>query len=145
MAYDEKLAGRIRSLLAGREGVSEKHMFGGVCFLLNGHMACGIADQRLMLRVGPERHAATLALAHVVPMDFTGRPMRGYVFVQPEGFRTAAALRKWVDLALEFAATLPAKRATQAESPTRGKRKPKPLPPKLRALAERAKAKASRT
>lgn len=141
MAHDQKLAERIRGLLAGRAGVSEKHMFGGVCFMLGGHMACGVADHRLMLRVGPERHEATLALPHVVPMDFTGRPLRGFVFVEPAGLRTTAALREWVELAMEVAASAPAKKAKTGKPASKAKRKPKPLPPKLRALAERAKAK----
>jgi TfoX/Sxy family transcriptional regulator of competence genes len=144
MAHDQVLAERIRALVAGRAGMSEKRMFGGVCFMLNGNMACGTADERLMLRVGAERHEATLALPHVVPMDFTGRPLRGYVFVQPAGFRSDVALRKWVELALQFVASLPAKSAKPAKPAAKAKRKPKALPPKLRALAERAKAKTAR-
>lgn len=138
MAYDPALVERIQTLLADRAGVSQKRMFGGVCFLLHGHMACGVADDRLMLRVGPERHEATLALPHVVPMDFTGRPLRGFVFVQPAGFRTAAALRKWLDLALEVAATSPAEKG-RPKLAGKARRTPKPLPPRLEALAERAK------
>jgi TfoX/Sxy family transcriptional regulator of competence genes len=143
MAFDEKLADRIRALLSGRAGVGEIRMFGGVCFTLNGNMACGVANERLMLRVGSERYEATLARRHVAPMDFTGRPLRGYVYVLPAGLRTAASLSKWVELALEVVATMPAKAARPVKAGAGGKRKPKALPPRLRALAERAKAKRS--
>jgi TfoX/Sxy family transcriptional regulator of competence genes len=132
MAKDDRLAERIRAVVKGRPGVGEKRMFGGVCFTLNGAMACGTAKGKLMLRVGKERHDEIIARKHVTPMDFTGRPMRGFVYVEPEGYRTAAALRGWVDLALEVAATAPAKKSKRAS-------KVKPLPPKLQALADQAK------
>ncbi|MBM3216980.1 TfoX/Sxy family protein, partial [Candidatus Poribacteria bacterium] len=85
MPYDENLAERIRRVVAGRHGVTEKRMFGGLAFLLDGKMFCGIANSDLMVRVGPERYEAALSLPHVRPMDFTGRPMTGYVYVGPEG------------------------------------------------------------
>jgi TfoX/Sxy family transcriptional regulator of competence genes len=109
MAYDEALADRIRDAIGPRKGVTEKKMFGGVAFLLDGKMFCGVTKDDLMVRVGPERYEASLAKAHVRPMDFTGRPMNGYVFVGPEGTRKIDAIRKWVELASDFVAALPRK------------------------------------
>jgi len=109
VAYDEELAERIRRALAGRQGVSEKKMFGGIAFMLRGNMCCGIVGDELMVRVGPGRFQEALAEPHARPMDFTGRPMRGMVYVTPEGCRTDEALKRWVEQGLNFAATLPAK------------------------------------
>jgi TfoX/Sxy family transcriptional regulator of competence genes len=109
MAYDEKLAARVRKALAGERGLSEKKMFGGIAFMLGGHMACGIVKDELMLRVGAERHEEMLALPHARAMDFTGRPMKGMVFVSGEGLGSEAALRKWVGRGAAYARTLPPK------------------------------------
>ena len=106
MAYDEHLAERMRGILAGAPGVDEKKMFGGVAFLKEGKMFCGIVKDDLMVRIGPERYEAALAEAHVRPMDFTGRPMNGYVFVGPGGPRTEKAIKRWVDQGAAFVATL---------------------------------------
>jgi len=106
MAYDEKLADRVRAIVGPRETVTEKKMFGGLAFLLNGKMFCGIAHEDLMVRVGPARYEQALAEAHVRPMDFTGRPMMGYVFVGPVGTRTASAVGRWVTESLDFVGTL---------------------------------------
>lgn len=106
MPYDEKLADRIRQAVGPRPDVTEKQMFGGVAFLLDGKMFVGIVKEDLMVRVGPERYEAALAEAHVRPMDFTGRPMNGYVFVGPGGAKTARAIKKWVDLGATFVATI---------------------------------------
>ena len=106
MAYDERLADRVRDVLEGDPGVSERKMFGGIAFMVDGHMACGIAGDELMLRLGPEGAEAALRRPHVRPMDFTGRPMKGMVFVAPKGLR-GAALRRWVEAAAAFARTLP--------------------------------------
>jgi len=108
MPYDENLAERIRRVVAGRHGVTEKRMFGGLAFLLDGKMFCGIANSDLMVRVGPERYEAALSLPHVRPMDFTGRPMTGYVYVGPEGSGFDEQVRAWVDEALAFVSTLEA-------------------------------------
>ena len=113
MPYDERLADRTRDAIGPRIGVTEKRMFGGVAFLLDGRMFCGIANDDLMVRVGPENHAASLARPHVRPMDFTGRPMNGYIYVGPKGTKTTDAIRKWVDLSLAFVATLPNKKRTR--------------------------------
>src|SRR5690242_5929015 len=96
MSYDEGLAQRIREALEERRGVAEKKMFGGIAFLLNGSMFCGIVKEDLMVRVGPARYAEALEQAHARPMDFTGKPMAGYVFVAPEGVESDEALSKWV-------------------------------------------------
>jgi TfoX/Sxy family transcriptional regulator of competence genes len=106
MAFDEDLADRIRELVGGQKKVTEKKMFGGIAFMVGGKMAVGIIGDDLMVRVGPESHDAALKLAHVRPMDFSGRPMKGYVYVAPQGIRTKAALLKWIDRGFNFAKTL---------------------------------------
>ena len=109
MAYDEKLAARVRATLAAEPVTSERKMFGGLCFLVNGNMACGIVKDELMVRVGVERHEEALAQPHARPMDFTGRPMKGMVTVAAEGVRSAAGLRAWVRRGANYAAELPPK------------------------------------
>lgn len=122
MAYDEKLAERVRRTIGPRGDVSEKKMFGGLAFLLDGKMFCGIASGDLMVRVGPEGHGEALAEPHVRPMDFTGRPMKGYVFVGPGGTRTEQAIKRWVDRSASFVATLDgaAKRSARRSPPKAG-------------------------
>jgi len=114
MAYDETLADRTRRAVGPRADVTEKKMFGGLAFLLDGRMFCGILKDDLMVRVGPERYRAALAEAHVRPMDFTGRPMNGYVFVGPDGSRTEKAIKKWVDQGVAFVATLDGRRTRRS-------------------------------
>ena len=109
MAYDETLAQCIRELLADKHSVVEKKMFGGIAYMLDGNMFCGIVKDQLMVRVGPERYDDALARPHAAPMDFTGRPMRGMVYVEREGCRSDEALQWWVEQGLGFAASLPAK------------------------------------
>lgn len=111
MAYDEQLAQRIRTALAGNQGITEKKMFGGVAFLRNGLMFVGVSDDALMARVGKEAYADSLNRAHVREMDFTGRPMPGYVFVDAPALRTAKQLRIWLERCERFVATLPPKRS----------------------------------
>lgn len=111
MAYDERLAQRIRAALHGNRRVTEKKMFGGIAFLREGHMFVGVSDAALMARVGKDRHADSLGRKHVRPMDFTGRPMQGYVFVDPDGTRTDSQLRFWLERCEQFVATLPPKAA----------------------------------
>lgn len=108
MAYDEELSHRIRKAVARRRGVSEKEMFGGIAFLLDGKMFIGIVKDELMVRVGPERYEDALDEPEVRPMTFTGRPMKGYVYVGPAGCRSDAAVAKWAERAMQFVATLPA-------------------------------------
>ena len=111
MAYDERLAQRIRSALQGHPHITEKKMFGGVAFLRKGLMFVGVSDASLMARVGKDNHADSLGRKHVRPMDFTGKPMQGYVFVDPEGTKTEAQLRFWLERCEQFVATLPPKTA----------------------------------
>jgi hypothetical protein len=110
MAFDETLAGRVREVLGRRRGLAEKKMFGGIAFLAGGHMFCGVIGEDLVVRVGPEAWADALARRHARPMDFTGTPLKGYVYVAPPGVRTAASLEGWVERGLAFARTLPRKR-----------------------------------
>ena len=109
MAYDEKLAERVRVALGHRGDVFERKMFGGIAFMLHGNMACGVLKDELMLRLGPEAAAKSLKLKHARPMDFTGRPMTGMLYVGAEGIQTAKQLHRWLDKAEIFADTLPAK------------------------------------
>jgi TfoX/Sxy family transcriptional regulator of competence genes len=112
MAYDETVAARVRKALAKRKGVTERKMFGGIAFIVRGHLCCGVLKDELMLRVGVEQAETALRrnAATTRPMDFTGKPMKGMLFVLPAGMKTAAALQKWVDMAADFVATLPKKR-----------------------------------
>ena len=107
MPYDENLAARVRGILAPRKGIAEKRMFGGLAFLLGGRMCCGVLKDDLVVRVGPERYAAALTRPHARPMDFTRRPITGFVYVGAGGVSTAATLKKWLREATEYAATLP--------------------------------------
>src|SRR5262245_60586838 len=124
MSYDEALADRIRGVVSKRPGITERAMFGGVAFMLNGNMFVGIVKDDLMVRVGPDLHDASLREPHVRPMDFTGRPMVGYVFVAPAGVDTDASLARWVDRGAEFVATLPAKAKPAAKKPAAKKKAP---------------------
>lgn len=109
MAADQGLIERIRAVIGDRPEVNEKHMFGGVAFMLNGNMACGPTDERLMVRLGKEGAAAALSEPHVTPMDFTGRPLSTMIYVLPEGIDDDGDLRAWVERGLAFAASLPPK------------------------------------
>jgi TfoX/Sxy family transcriptional regulator of competence genes len=120
MAFDEQLADRIRVLTRDRLDIAERKMFGGLAFLVRGHMCCGIVGSDLMVRVGPDGYEQALASAHVRPMDFTGRPSKGMVYVAPAGIRTASALREWIERGIRFSESLPVKTA----SPRRTKKRP---------------------
>ena len=109
MAYSEELADKVRAALASCKGLTEKKMFGGLCLMVKGNMTCGIVGEKLMLRVGPEQYEKVLAMKHVTKMDFTGWPMKGMVYVSPEGLRSPAAVKKWVGLARDFTSKLPRK------------------------------------
>jgi TfoX/Sxy family transcriptional regulator of competence genes len=120
MAYDVQAADGIRALLSDRPFV-EKRMMGGLVFLVGGHM-CIAASGRggILVRVGPEAQARVLKEPHAKPVTMAGRAMGGFVRVMPEGYRTAPALRKWVQRGLDFVATLPAKPVRRkAARPTR--------------------------
>ena len=106
MAFDPELAERVRVVLAGVEGVTEKKMFGGLTFMLGGKMCCGIVGDRLMVRVGPSASQDALAEPFAAPMDFTRRPLGEMVYVEVEGYRADGALSRWTARAVEFAASL---------------------------------------
>ena len=106
MAYDEGLAERLREVFPAHAGITEKKMFGGLCFLARGHMFVGIVGEALMARVGPVAYEKALRRPHVRVMDFTGRPMKGYVFVDPPGYEEDRDLKRWVEESLKFVGTL---------------------------------------
>lgn len=111
MAFDEQLAGRLRHALRARPGITERKMFGGLAFMFRGHMFIGITGNVLMARVGPDAYEKALSRPHARVMDFTGKPMKGYVFVDPAGFAQARDLSDWLRRCLAFAQTLPPKQA----------------------------------
>ena len=111
MAYDKDLAERVRALLPAAEPVTERRMFGGLAFMLAGHMVCGIVKDAFMARLGPDAADRALEQPHVRPMDFTGRPMKGMVFIDPAGLH-GPALQRWVTVAVEYGRTLPPKPST---------------------------------
>jgi TfoX N-terminal domain len=109
MAFDEELRDRIRERLASEDAVTEKQMFGGVAFLLAGNMAVGVRGDDLMVRVGPDAADEALDQPHARVFDMTGRPMKGWVLVAPEGTGTDGELAEWVGHGVSFARSLPPK------------------------------------
>jgi TfoX/Sxy family transcriptional regulator of competence genes len=107
MAYDESLVARIREVLARRDDVREQKMFGGIAFMVRDRMAVGVVHEDLMVRVGPDAHDDAVAQPHARPMDFTGRPMRGMVYVAPAGVADDADLARWVEAGAAFAISRP--------------------------------------
>ena len=104
MAYDEKLAARIRAILADHADVREQKMFGGLTFMVGGHMCCGVNGDELIVRLDPDREDDALAKPHARPVDFTGRPMRGFVTIDPSGLG-GARLHRWLREAVAWAET----------------------------------------
>ena len=109
MAYDEDLADRVREQLSAEPAVTEKAMFGGLAFLLGGNMAVGLSGDELMVRVGPDASDDALARPHARPFDMTGRPMKGWILVAPDGVADERELTAWVARGVDFARSLPAK------------------------------------
>jgi TfoX/Sxy family transcriptional regulator of competence genes len=109
LSYDAEAAERVRQLLSGRDDVVEKPMVGGLSFLVNGNMCCGIAGTALMVRVGSEGRDQALREAHVQPMQFAGRALSGFICVEPAGFASDDALVRWVQRGLGFVSGLPVK------------------------------------
>ena len=107
MAYDEQLAARVRARLKGQHALAEKKMFGGLAYMSQGKMFAGILKGDLVVRVGSEANDQALKEPHTRPMDFTGRPMKGYIYVSPDGMKTAVQLRKWLTRGQTFVACLP--------------------------------------
>ena len=108
MAYDEQLAGRIRSLLADRADVREQRMFGGLTFMVAGNMCCGVHGNELIVRLDPDQEEDALARPHARPMDLTGRRMRGFITIRPDGLK-GDRLNQWVREAVARAESLPPK------------------------------------
>jgi TfoX/Sxy family transcriptional regulator of competence genes len=109
MAYDEMLAARVRDRVNNLAGLSEKKMFGGVGFLLNGNMACGVNKKDLIIRAGPDAYESNLKEAHTKPFDMTGRPMTGWIVVVENGYSAEGDLVKWVQKGVNYAYSLPPK------------------------------------
>jgi len=109
MPFDKSLAERLRALFGGPYIVNEKKMFGGLAFLVNGHMCCGIVGTNLVVRTGPDAFAHALERPHARPMDFTVRPMTGFVYVGPAGYQSDRDLKSWTQLGLDFVLSQPPK------------------------------------
>jgi len=109
MPYDARLAQKVAALLLDVPAVDERKMFGGVAFLIHGNMSVGVHGDNLIVRVGPERHAEAMAKPHTRPFDISGRPMAGWLMVEPEGLHENADLVQWVELGIHYAQSLPPK------------------------------------
>jgi TfoX/Sxy family transcriptional regulator of competence genes len=109
VAFDEGLAERIREQVGDDPAISERKMFGGLCFLVSGNMSFGVLGSEIMVRVGPDAYDESLAQPHAREMDFTGRSMRGMVYVDEHGIAEDDDLRAWLDRGLAFASSLPPK------------------------------------
>jgi len=107
MAYDEAAATRVRRILSPRRDVVERKMMGGLAFMVNGRMCCGVTGSVVMVRVGKEAYAPTLAQPHVRPLEFAGRRPSGFVLVEPDGYRTDAALAAWIERGINVASMHP--------------------------------------
>jgi hypothetical protein len=117
MSFDEKLAARTRRALSNAGAkFSERRMFGGLCFMVRGHMRCGVLGNELVVKVGPQQTAQALAKPHTRAFDFTGKPSRGAVYVSPSGVKTPAQLDRWLRVALDTSATAPKRTATRGPS-----------------------------
>ena len=124
MAYDLGLADRIRVVLGRLGDYSERKMFGGLCFMVNGHMCCGVMKNDLMLRLTPESAAAALREPHTRAMDFTGKPMKSMIYVEATGIDSDSSLERWVKSAEKIARALPNK---VVDDHQRGKSRPQAL------------------
>ena len=109
MALDIKLAERMRKQLGKRRGLTEKKMFGGLSFLVNGNVCCGVHGQEMIVRLDPEETDKALRERHTRIFDLSGRPMKGWILVQSKGLTTDKALAKWIQVGIEYALSLPAK------------------------------------
>ena len=109
MTFNELTAMQIRSAMQTTPGISERHMFGGVAFMLAGNMCCGVIEDNLVVRVGPDAYERALCAPHARPMDFTGRPLHGFIYVDREGFSSENSLQQWIQQGVNFVQTLPPK------------------------------------
>ena len=112
MAYSEKLADRITELLKPHKGLVIKKMFGGICYMLNDKMIAGIVEEKLMIRCRREDYDTLLKKPHAAEMTFTGKPMKGFLYIEPSGIRTDKQLQKWLDIGIEFVKKSPPKKKT---------------------------------
>ncbi len=126
MSYDARLADRIRTAVQGMPGVSEKPMFGGIAWMRNGHMFAGTLEDELMVRVGKDAHDENVARPHARIMDFTGKPMRGFIVVAAPGVASVAAVRTWALRGLAYAESLPAKKPKTKPGRTKAVRRGRP-------------------
>jgi TfoX/Sxy family transcriptional regulator of competence genes len=110
MAFDAGLADRIRLVLPPNRGISERKMFGGLAFMMHGHMFCGVVKSDLMLRLGEGGTATALLRPYTRPMDFTGRPLKSMIYVEARGLDSDESLRSWVESALKYVGNLPPKK-----------------------------------
>ena len=111
MPYDEIIEARIKQVVSNWNNTDYKRMFGGICHLLNGNMFCGVYEDFLILRLGKENSVNALSLPFVKPFDITGRPMKGWVMIEREGFNSDNELETWLNQAKEFVNILPPKRS----------------------------------
>ena len=109
MAFDEGLADRVRMVVSRNRGISERKMFGGLAFMMNGNMFCGVLKSDLMLRLGPVASVAALKQPHTRLMDFSGKPMKSMIYVDAAGVDSDTDLQRWVEACLAFVQTLPTK------------------------------------
>ena len=109
VTFNERTANQIRRVICNTPGLSERSLFSGVAFMLQGNMCCGVIEDNLVVRVGMETYDATLREPYTRPMDFTGRPLPGFVYVERAGFASEASLREWIDRGVRFVRTLPPK------------------------------------
>ena len=110
MPFNQRLAERVRKILGKLDGFSEKKMFGGLCFLINGNMAIGLVNDDLMIRVDPESYEKILSRPDVRKMDFTGRPMKGFLYIGAKGTESDKDLKNWILIGIDFALSLPPKK-----------------------------------
>jgi hypothetical protein len=109
MTFSEQTANQIRRVIHDTPGLSERPLFNGVAFILQGNMCCGVIDENLVVRVGPDTYDAALREPHTRPMDLIGRPLPGFVYVERDGFASDATLKEWIERSVSFVRTLPPK------------------------------------
>ena len=107
MTFSERTASHIRRVMKNTPGLSERPLYSGVAFMVQGNMCCGVIDDHLVVRISPDAYDATLREPHTRPMDFTGRPLPGFVYVDRAGFANHASLKQWIDRSVSFVRTLP--------------------------------------
>ena len=110
MTFSERTVSQIRRVMQNTPGLTERTLYSGTAFMLQGNMCCGIIEDNLVVRVGPDTYDAALREPHTRPMDFTGRALPGFVYVERAGFANASSLREWIDRGMRFVHTLPPKR-----------------------------------